>query len=181
MGTLYTTEQLEDQIKVALGGRISEEIFFNRVTTGASDDFKKCAQYAHGMVTEYGMSPALGPINYAGDENGISKPYEEETLSLPQIVEVLGPRPFAMKDSLKDYLQELKDRTDQTEELLEKEKEQEEAHNKEMRAAIKFDADAVEDDEDEKDSKTDAESSKKDTEGDKKEDEKKDDNDKKDK
>jgi len=77
--TLYTTEQLEDQIKVALGGRISEEIFFNRVTTGASDDFKKCAQYAHGMVTEYGMSPALGPINYAVDENGISKPYSEET------------------------------------------------------------------------------------------------------
>jgi len=77
--TLYTTEQLEDQIKVALGGRIAEEIFFNRVTTGASDDFKKCAQYAHGMVTEYGMSPVLGPINYAVDEQGLSKPYSEET------------------------------------------------------------------------------------------------------
>jgi len=131
---------------VALGGRISEEIFFNRITTGASDDFKKCAQYAHGMVTEYGMSPKLGPINYAVDENGLSKPYSEETnqiideeinriitqtytasrelleskkdlieklaekllenetLSLPEIVEVLGPRPFKMKDSLKDYL-----------------------------------------------------------------------------
>jgi len=40
--TLYTTEQLEDMITVALGGRIAEEIFFGRITTGASDDLKKC-------------------------------------------------------------------------------------------------------------------------------------------
>jgi AFG3 family protein len=37
--TLYTTGQLEDMIKVALGGRIAEEIFFGKVTTGASSDF----------------------------------------------------------------------------------------------------------------------------------------------
>jgi len=41
--SLYTSEALEDMIKVALGGRIAEEIFFGRITTGASDDFKKCA------------------------------------------------------------------------------------------------------------------------------------------
>lgn len=40
--TLYTTEQLEDMITVALGGRIAEEIFFGKITTGASDDLKKC-------------------------------------------------------------------------------------------------------------------------------------------
>lgn len=40
--SLYTKIQLEDMITVALGGRIAEEIFFNKVTTGASDDFKKC-------------------------------------------------------------------------------------------------------------------------------------------
>jgi AFG3 family protein len=39
--SLYTTEQLMDQVKVALGGRVSEEIFFNKITTGASDDIKK--------------------------------------------------------------------------------------------------------------------------------------------
>ena len=39
---LYTTEQLEDMITVALGGRIAEEIFFGKITTGASDDLKKC-------------------------------------------------------------------------------------------------------------------------------------------
>jgi len=40
--TLYTQEQLEDMITVALGGRIAEELFFGRITTGASDDLKKC-------------------------------------------------------------------------------------------------------------------------------------------
>lgn len=77
--TLYTTEQLEDMIVVALGGRISEEIFFKKVTTGASDDFKKCAQIAHGMVTEYGMSTILGTINYAMDENTGQKKFAEST------------------------------------------------------------------------------------------------------
>ena len=52
-------------IVMALGGRVSEEIFFNRITTGASDDIKKCTQIANGIVTEYGMSPRLGTINYA--------------------------------------------------------------------------------------------------------------------
>lgn len=40
--SLYTKEQLCDMITVALGGRIAEEIFFDRITTGASDDIKKC-------------------------------------------------------------------------------------------------------------------------------------------
>jgi hypothetical protein len=73
---------------------------------------------------------------------------EKETLSLPEIVEVLGERPFKMKDSLKDYLQELKDRDDQTDELKEKEREQEEQARKDLRAAITFDADAVEEEDD---------------------------------
>jgi len=56
-------------ITVALGGRIAEELFFGRITTGASDDLKKCTQIANGMVTEYGLSPRLGTLNY-GTESG---------------------------------------------------------------------------------------------------------------
>lgn len=63
--TLYTKDQLNDMITVALGGRIAEEIFFNKITTGASDDIKKCTQIAQGIVTQYGMIDSLGPINYA--------------------------------------------------------------------------------------------------------------------
>jgi len=52
-------------ITVALGGRIAEELFFNRVTTGASDDIKKCTQIAQGIVCDYGMIDSLGTINYS--------------------------------------------------------------------------------------------------------------------
>jgi ATP-dependent Zn protease len=55
-------------IVMALGGRVAEEIFFNRITTGASDDIKKCTQIAQGLVTEYGMSEKLGTISYAIEE-----------------------------------------------------------------------------------------------------------------
>jgi len=65
-------------IKVALGGRIAEELFFNRITTGASDDLKKCSQIAAGIVTEYGMSPKLGTINYA-IQDGYTKSFSEKT------------------------------------------------------------------------------------------------------
>ena len=63
---------------MALGGRVSEEIFFNRITTGASDDIKKCTQIATGIVTEYGMSPRLGTLNYA-EEEGYQKTYSNKT------------------------------------------------------------------------------------------------------
>jgi len=56
-------------ITVALGGRIAEELFFGKITTGASDDLKKVTQIAAGMVTEYGLSPALGTLNY-GTQDG---------------------------------------------------------------------------------------------------------------
>lgn len=65
-------------ITVALGGRIAEEIFFGKITTGASDDLKKCTQIASGIVTQYGMSPRLGTLNYA-QESGYQKSFSERT------------------------------------------------------------------------------------------------------
>lgn len=76
--TLYTQEQLEDMITVALGGRIAEEIFFGKITTGASDDLKKCTQIANGMVTEFGLSPKLGTLNLS-TESGYQKGYSQQT------------------------------------------------------------------------------------------------------
>lgn len=55
-------------ITVALGGRVAEELFFGKITTGASDDLKKCTQIASAMITEYGMSPQLGTLNYSTDQ-----------------------------------------------------------------------------------------------------------------
>jgi ATP-dependent Zn protease len=68
-------------ITVALGGRVAEEMFFGKITTGASDDLKKCTQIAQGMVTQYGMVESLGTINYA-QEQGYSKMFSEKTGAL---------------------------------------------------------------------------------------------------
>jgi AFG3 family protein len=76
--SLYTKDQLLDMIKVALGGRVAEELFFGKITTGASDDLKKCTQIAQGMVTEYGMIDSLGTVNYAASD-GYQKSYSERT------------------------------------------------------------------------------------------------------
>ena len=78
---LYSKDQLEDMMVMALGGRVAEEIFFNRITTGASDDIKKVTQIAGALVTQYGMSPVLGCVNYAG-EDGYQKSFSEETGSI---------------------------------------------------------------------------------------------------
>lgn len=75
--SLYTKEALLDMIKVALGGRIAEKIFFGKVTTGASDDIRKVTQIASGLVSVYGMSSGLGLVSYQGNEG--PKPYSEGT------------------------------------------------------------------------------------------------------
>lgn len=65
---LHHKEALIDMIKVALGGRIAEDIFFDSVTTGAGDDIKKVTQIAQGLVTTYGMTDTLGLVSYQSDD-----------------------------------------------------------------------------------------------------------------
>lgn len=57
----YTKKELLESICGLLGGRVSEEVTFGEITTGAHDDFKKATKIARSMVTEYGMS-SLGPM-----------------------------------------------------------------------------------------------------------------------
>jgi cell division protease FtsH len=59
-----TRNELLADITAALAGRIAEEIKFGDVTTGASNDFEKATELARRMVTQYGMSDNLGPIQY---------------------------------------------------------------------------------------------------------------------
>ena len=75
--SLYTKEALLDMIKVALGGRIAEKIFFKKVTTGASDDIKKVTQIAGSIVSVYGMSMGLGLVSFQNSEGG--KQFSEAT------------------------------------------------------------------------------------------------------
>ncbi len=66
-----TKGRMLQNIMVSLGGRIAEEIIFDDITTGASQDIKQATSIARAMVTEYGMSDKVGMINYGGDSNEV--------------------------------------------------------------------------------------------------------------
>ena len=84
-----TKGRMLQNIMVSLGGRIAEEIIFEDITTGASQDIKQATSMARAMVTEYGMSEKLGMINYGGDNNEVfigrdlahTRTYSEEVAS----------------------------------------------------------------------------------------------------
>lgn len=76
---LMTVNQLMDRMAMTLGGRVSEELHFDTVTSGASDDFNKVTRMASAMVTKFGMSKAIGPLHFEEDQQQLHKPFSEET------------------------------------------------------------------------------------------------------
>ncbi len=64
---LMTTAELHNKMAVLLGGRASEQLFFDEISTGASDDLMKVTEIARAMVTRYGMVKTLGQIAYETD------------------------------------------------------------------------------------------------------------------
>lgn len=82
---LYTTEQMLDRMCMMLGGRVSEKIFFQRITTGAQDDLQKVTQMAYAQVTQFGMNEKVGNVSFDQPQPGdmvLEKPYSEETARL---------------------------------------------------------------------------------------------------
>ncbi|PNS20084.1 Mitochondrial respiratory chain complexes assembly protein [Sphaceloma murrayae] len=77
---LLSAQQLMDRMAMTLGGRVSEELHFPTVTSGASDDFNKVTRMATAMVTKWGMSPKIGYRYYEDDaQQQMHKPFSEET------------------------------------------------------------------------------------------------------
>jgi cell division protease FtsH len=80
-------DQLEAELAIAFGGRVAEEIVFNRISTGASNDIKKATDLAQQMIRSWGMSDTLGPLSFAKDEEQVflgreiaqHRDYSEET------------------------------------------------------------------------------------------------------
>ncbi|ENU35814.1 MULTISPECIES: ATP-dependent zinc metalloprotease FtsH [Acinetobacter] len=66
--TSHYKDKMLNELSILFGGRIAEEIFINRMSTGASNDFERATKMARAMVTKYGMSDALGVMVYE-DEN----------------------------------------------------------------------------------------------------------------
>lgn len=83
-------DYIETQIMCLLGGRLAEKIVFNQYTTGAANDLERATALARRMVTEWGMSDRIGPVNYNSSHNevflgrdlGHIRPYSEQTAQL---------------------------------------------------------------------------------------------------
>uniref|UniRef100_H3CGF7 AFG3-like AAA ATPase 1 n=1 Tax=Tetraodon nigroviridis TaxID=99883 RepID=H3CGF7_TETNG len=82
---LYSREQLFDRMCMMLGGRVAEQLFFHRITTGAQDDLRKVTQSAYAQVVQFGMSEKVGQVSFDLPRQGemvMEKPYSEATAEL---------------------------------------------------------------------------------------------------
>jgi cell division protease FtsH len=112
-------EHLLASIMVAMGGRAAEEIIFGweSVTTGAGNDIQKATQTARSMVTQWGMSEAIGPItldlgeeqHFLGRDIGLERPYGEDTAELidQEINEILKGCYAKVRTLLSDHIDKL--------------------------------------------------------------------------
>ena len=150
-----TKSEILDRIVFTLGGRIAEEIFFNKVSTGAQDDLQKAFSMAHGLAARYGMDDDFKYINVEEDDDNSFMPsfkdnklisdhtqnlidqqvqkiinecaercrhlltdkkelidqlskrlLEKESVTLVDLIEILGPRPFKPNSQFQAYLEE---------------------------------------------------------------------------
>jgi len=78
---LRTQEEIMDIVCMALAGRAAEEVFFGRVTTGASDDLRRVTDLVYSTIQVYGMNPKLGQLAFPKDDNAMfdERPYSEKT------------------------------------------------------------------------------------------------------
>jgi cell division protease FtsH len=107
-------DQLEGELAVAFGGRVAEEIVFNRISTGASNDIKQATDLAQQMVRTWGMSETLGPLSYAKGEEQVflgreiaqHRDYSEETANKidAEISRLIGDAYNQAKKVLEEHL-----------------------------------------------------------------------------
>jgi len=120
---LYTTEQMNDTICMALGGRVAEEIVFGKISTGALSDLERITKMAYSMVTIYGMNKRIGNISFydpQASDYSFTKPYSEATAQaideeVKKIIETLYERTKTLILQKRDELEKL------AQELLKKE------------------------------------------------------------
>jgi cell division protease FtsH len=107
-------DQLESELAVAFGGRVAEEIVFNRISTGAANDIKQATDLAQQMIRTWGMSEDLGPLSYAKGEEHVflgreiaqHRDYSESTAQkIDQEISSLVDKAYKQaQDVLKDNL-----------------------------------------------------------------------------
>ena len=100
---LLSKSDLKEQLAGLMGGRVAEEIIFNAQTTGASNDFEQATQMARAMVTEYGMSDKLGPVQYEGNHAMMPGQLSTEKSYSAQTAQLID-------DEVRDFLNEARNK-----------------------------------------------------------------------
>jgi len=109
---LYQTEQLMDDMCMALGGRASEEIIFGKISTGALSDLERITKMAYSMVTIYGMNDKIGNVSFfesKQNEYSFNKPYSEATAQIidEEVKKIIDAAFIRTKDLLKKHIDHL--------------------------------------------------------------------------
>ena len=120
---LYQTEQLMDEMCMALGGRAAEEIVFSKISTGALSDLERITKLAYSIVTVYGMNEKVGNLSYYDSkqsEYNFTKPYSEATAEMidREVKKLIDEAYNRTKDLLNEKREQLETLA---KELLEKE------------------------------------------------------------
>lgn len=110
-------QEMEEDIVVSLGGRVAEALVLDDISTGASNDIQKATKTARDMVTKYGMSDKLGPINYTSGEGevflgrdmGHGRDFSEKTASIidDEVLTLVKKGYNRAESILKQYMEKL--------------------------------------------------------------------------
>ena len=94
---LHSKEHLETQLATLAGGRAAEEVAFNSITTGASNDIERMTQLARAMISQYGMSDTFGMVafeqrnnQYLGNEASSTGSAETQAAIDREVIELVG-------------------------------------------------------------------------------------------
>jgi len=121
---ITTRDQLIDEMCAALGGRVSEELMFGKISTGAMNDLEKITKQAYAMIAYFGMSKKVGHVSFydstGQSEMSFTKPYSEKTAELidQEVKDLIEEAYVRAYDILKKHKKGL---TQLAEQLLEKE------------------------------------------------------------
>lgn len=99
---LLSKDDMKEQLAGLMGGRVAEEIIFNLQTTGASNDFEQATQMARAMVTEYGMSEKLGPVQYEGSHAMQPGQFTPEHSYSPQTAQLIDDEVRVLLNEARD-------------------------------------------------------------------------------
>jgi cell division protease FtsH len=122
---LYTREALLDRMTMAIGGRVAEELVFERISTGSQNDLERITKMAYAMVVDYGMSERVGYVSFnlsggSKDAPVFDKPYSDDTARI--IDEEVKRLIDEVRARAREMLEEKRDRLElMAQELLKKE------------------------------------------------------------